>query len=297
MSSFRLFVHMFFFRSASSLLSSACFCFHSCGVRWSRNFRNFTHSSFCSLYFEISLCIWAILPRRCFIFWSRSCFTFVISSACFIALCAFASFACRNVSNRVTSSSSICCDFLSAVSFALAFSSSFRISAFFTSRDICTRNISLFLATKSVVFSLSRGTAFLSTSCPASSFLTMCAGLFVASSRRRFEGISRQDAVFFSQTFWFFFSSRSSALRRFSSSRSRKISSSGGRRNGFSTVTWPEELALAILPRRCVSGATGGVWGGRRGGVLDVKATVVPVSVQNPEAPRSCRLEVGACLA
>mmetsp|Transcript_92181 Transcript_92181/g.246450 ORF Transcript_92181/g.246450 Transcript_92181/m.246450 type:complete len:210 (-) Transcript_92181:42-671(-) len=195
------------------------------------------HSSFCSLFLEISLCIAEICCFICLIFCMRSCFSLVFSSATFMALWALASLACKNVSNLVTSSSSICWLLFSACSFILVFSSSFRISCLFTFKDICTRNISLFLATKSMMFSFSRlGSRPIVAApgwSPASLRASPGVGTGMSSSFSRRLRCTRDEAVVFSQTFSLLYISLSSARFLRSCSRIRKIWSSGGSRNGL----------------------------------------------------------------
>mmetsp|Transcript_36624 Transcript_36624/g.101705 ORF Transcript_36624/g.101705 Transcript_36624/m.101705 type:complete len:231 (-) Transcript_36624:8-700(-) len=196
------------------------------------------HSSFCSRNFAISLWMALKFDLRTLIFWILSFLIFVFSSAVFSALCAFWSLFCRKASKRVTSSSSICCDFFSASSFCLAFSSSFRISAFWTSKCICIKNISRFFFTKSVTFSFSRR---VSRPMPSVRWLRTCLVASGASSVSSAPSSilrflwTRDEAVVFSQTFCVFTSSRSAARRCRSSSRMRKIWSSGGSLKGLSS--------------------------------------------------------------
>mmetsp|Transcript_14931 Transcript_14931/g.43637 ORF Transcript_14931/g.43637 Transcript_14931/m.43637 type:complete len:220 (+) Transcript_14931:1204-1863(+) len=211
------------------------------------------HSSFCSRNFAISLWIALSCDLRCLIFWILSVLIFVLSSAIFSALCAFWSLFCRNASNLLTSSSSICCDFFKASSFWLAFSCSFTISAFWTSKCIWTRNISRFFFTKSDIFSFSRlrsrptPSVLVPRDCLATSAASWVSS--APSSTRRFLW-TREEAVVFSHTFWCFTFSRSSARRCRSCSRMRKIWSSGGRRKGLSSSSagMPVILLCAHLP-------------------------------------------------
>ena len=84
-----------------------------------------------------------------------STFSFVCASARFMASCACWSFSFRKASNRMASSSSISSLFFSASSFCAALCSSFAISSRLMSSDICTRNISRFLAMNSAMDSRS----------------------------------------------------------------------------------------------------------------------------------------------
>mmetsp|Transcript_4791 Transcript_4791/g.14042 ORF Transcript_4791/g.14042 Transcript_4791/m.14042 type:complete len:430 (-) Transcript_4791:74-1363(-) len=234
-----------------SIFWSFVISFHSCGVSFVRKPLNLRHSSFCSRCFAISLWMALSWDLSALIVCILSCFFLVMSSACFMALCALASLFCRKASNRVTSSSSICCDFLSASSFCLAFSSSFRISAFFTSKLIWTRNISRFFATKSATFSFFSRRSWpmpsevLVLACRAAS-AAMAASSGPSAMRRGARAQMEEDVVF-SQTCCFFTFSRSSARRSHSCSRSRKISSSGGSLKGLppsSSVKCPIALGL-----------------------------------------------------
>mmetsp|Transcript_118162 Transcript_118162/g.294735 ORF Transcript_118162/g.294735 Transcript_118162/m.294735 type:complete len:286 (-) Transcript_118162:525-1382(-) len=91
-----------------SLLSCCLASFHSCGVSLTKKSLYFKHSSFRSRCRAISLCSAASCVRICLICWIFSCFFLVVSSADFMALCAFWSFCCKKASNRVTSSSNNC---------------------------------------------------------------------------------------------------------------------------------------------------------------------------------------------
>mmetsp|Transcript_133814 Transcript_133814/g.334051 ORF Transcript_133814/g.334051 Transcript_133814/m.334051 type:complete len:205 (-) Transcript_133814:31-645(-) len=201
--------------------------FHSCGVKFSKKCLYFKHSSFCSLCLAISDCKALSWDFKCLIFCKASCFFFVMSSAFFIALCAFWSLLCRKASKRSTSSSNICCDLFSASSFCLARSSSFKISAFLTSRLIWTKNISLFFATKSATFSVSLRAS--RPPMPSEAVLRRCSCASAlgwmssaASCVRRFL-CTLEDAVVFSQTLKVLTLSRSSARRCLSCSLIWKI--------------------------------------------------------------------------
>mmetsp|Transcript_81072 Transcript_81072/g.143615 ORF Transcript_81072/g.143615 Transcript_81072/m.143615 type:complete len:289 (+) Transcript_81072:877-1743(+) len=220
-----------------SLFSAIFWSFHSCGVNFSRKDLNFKHSSFCSRCLAISLWMALSWDLSCLMRCNLSCFFFVSSSASFMALCAFWSLFCKKLSKRVTSSSNICCDFFNASSFCLAFSSSFSISAFLTSRLICTRNISRFFATKSETFSFSRlgsrPTLSPRVLRPCFAVSAASAASSMSSSTRRFL-CTLEDAVVFSQTRSVLTRSLSSARFCLSCSLMRKIWSSGGSRKGLS---------------------------------------------------------------
>mmetsp|Transcript_17255 Transcript_17255/g.45650 ORF Transcript_17255/g.45650 Transcript_17255/m.45650 type:complete len:212 (+) Transcript_17255:1474-2109(+) len=175
----------------------------------------------------------------CFIFCIFSCFCLVMSSAFFIALCAFESLVDKKESNLVMSSSSICCDLFRASSFALALSSSLTISAFLTSKLICTRNISLFLATNSCTFSFSRRESRptdTSMRLPPRPLEMLSSGTSSGPGSTRKFLATREQAVVFSQTCCAFRASLSSARLCLSCSRMTKIWSSGGTLNGFSSA-------------------------------------------------------------
>mmetsp|Transcript_10538 Transcript_10538/g.32810 ORF Transcript_10538/g.32810 Transcript_10538/m.32810 type:complete len:214 (-) Transcript_10538:104-745(-) len=206
--------HSFFRAFFLSCLSRPFWSFHSCGVSFVRKPLNLWHSSFCSRNLAISLWMALSCDLRCLIFWILSVLIFVFSSADLSALCALSSLLRRKASKRLRSSSSICCDFFSASSFCLARSSSLRISAFWTSRCICTRNISRFFFTKSETFSLSRR---VSRPTPSERWLRPCFAASAAScvssvpSSTRQVFCTREEAVVFSQTLRCFTLSRSSA--------------------------------------------------------------------------------------